>query len=262
MQHHRGRFTQVVKYRGRVLKKQGQVILDTGGGDSGTHVFVDAAFGRVTLQQFAPATTELGPRRFVHRELAPGQQAHLGHGVEAALAVGVKGADAVDLIVKQIHPERHVRAHRKQVDQTAAHRVFAGTDHLGDMAVAGQRKLRFELGFVQLLLGLKFKGIGRQKARRRQAVERGGGRHQHHIDALGLVALADAPQRSQPLADQVLVWREAVVGQGLPVREQGAAQIGRKEADFFQQALGIGSVRGDDGGDATRGFFALGQLCQ
>jgi hypothetical protein len=31
---------------------------------------------------------------------------------------------------------------------------------------------------------------------------------QHHVDALRLVALADAPQRGQALADQVLVRRE------------------------------------------------------
>ena len=34
--------------------------------------------------------------------------------------------------------------------------------------------------------------------------------------------LADAPQRGQPLGDQVLVRREGVVGQRLPVGEHGA----------------------------------------
>ncbi len=93
----------------------------------------------------------------VHRELAAGQQAHLGHRVQAALAVGVEGADAVDFVVEQVYAEWHARAHGEQVDQPAAHRVFAGAYHLRYMAVPGQRELRFELGFVQLLPRLKWK---------------------------------------------------------------------------------------------------------
>ena len=66
-------------------------------------------------------------------EFAPGQQAHLGHGVQAALAVGVEGADAVDLVVEQIHTVGLQGAHGEQVDQAAAHRVFARAYDLGHM---------------------------------------------------------------------------------------------------------------------------------
>jgi len=57
------------------------------------------------------------------------------------LAVGVEGADAVDLIVKQIHAVGHQRAHGEEVDQATAHRVFARAHHLGHMLVARQREL-------------------------------------------------------------------------------------------------------------------------
>jgi hypothetical protein len=119
---------------------------------------------RVTLKQFAPAAAELGPGRFVHGELAAWQQSHFGHRVQAALAVRVKGADAVDLVVKQVHPVGHGRAHGKQVDQPAAHRVFTRAHHLRDMAVARQRELGLELGFVQLLFDLEVKGVARQES--------------------------------------------------------------------------------------------------
>ena len=80
--------------------------------------------------------------------------------------------------------------------------------------------------------------------------------------AESLPPLADAPQAGQPLADQVLVRREGVVGQGFPVGEQHAADVGREEGNFFDQALGVCGVRRHDGGGAALGFFALGQLGQ
>ena len=205
MQHHRGSAAQVVKHRGGFVKKQRQVILDAGGGHAVAHVLVDAAFGRVTVQQLTPAAAKTPACVVVHREFTAGQQAHLGHGVQRALAVGVKRADAVDLIVKQINAKRHQRAHGKQINQPAAHRVFPGADHLRDMAVTGQRELRLEPRLVQLLFDSEFKGVARQKAGWGQAVQRRGGGHDHHVRAGFLVALLDAPQRGQPFADQVLV---------------------------------------------------------
>ena len=262
MQHHGGLRAQVVKHGGGVVKKQGQVVLNAGRGHARAHVFVDAALGRVAFEQLAPAAAKLGARSLVHRKLAPGQQAHLGHRVQAALAVGVEGADAVDLIVKQIHPKGHQRAHGKQINQAAAHRVFAGADHLRHVAVARQRELRLEFALVELLPHLELKGVASQKRRGREPVQRGGGGHEHHVGALLFVALADAPQRGQPLADQVLVRRKGVVGQGFPVRKHGAAQLGRKKHHLVHQALGICRVGGDDGRHPPGGLVALGQLGQ
>ena len=264
VQNHRGRVAQVVEHRGGFFKEQRQVVLDTGGGHAVAHVFVDAALGRVALQQLAPAAAEFGPRRVVHREFAAGQQAHFGHRVEAALAVGVEGADAVDLVVEQVDPVGHQRAHGEQVDQAAAHRVFAGADHLGHMLVAGQGELALELGFVELLFDLEMEGVAGEEGGRGQPVERGGGGHEHHVGAafavFGLAAGVDAPERGQALGDQVLVGREAVVGQGFPVGKQGDAQIGREKAHFVDQALRVGGVGGDDGRQAALGFVALGEL--
>ena len=266
VQHHGGGIglasAQVIKHRGSFFKKQRQVVLDARRGYAIAHVFVDAALGRVALQQLAPTASESRTGRLVHRELSPGQQPHFGHGVEAALAVGVKGADAVDFVVEQVHPIRHQRTHGEEVDQAAAHRVFTGADHLADMRVARQGQLGLELGFVELLLDLELKGVARQKGRRSQTVQRRGGGHQHHVGAFGMVALLDAPERGQPLRDQVLVRREGVIRQGFPVREHHAAQIGRKKHQLVHEALGVDRVTGDDGGELACFFLALSQLGQ
>jgi len=262
MQHHRGIGAQVVKNGGGVVEEQRQVVLDAGRGHAVAHVLVDAALGGVTLQQFAPAAAELGARRVVHGELAPGQQAHLGHGVQAALAVGVEGSDGVDLVIEQVHPEGHGRAHGEEVDQAAAHGVLARADHLRDVAVAGQGELALELGLVEFLLDLEVEGIARQERGRCHPVQRGGGRHDDHVGPGFLVTLLDAPQRGQALGDQVLVGREGVVGQGFPIGKQRTAQAWGEEGDLIDQALGIAGVGGDDGRRSASGFFAQAQAGQ
>jgi hypothetical protein len=169
----------------------------------------------------APAAAEGGARRFVHREFAARQQAHFLHRIQRALGVGIEGADGFDGVAEQVEPVGQRGTHREQVDQAAAHRVFAGRHHLRDVGVAGQRELRLELGLVQRFALLEEEGVGGQEGRRRHAHQRGGGRHQHHV----ALAAGDFVQRGQALGHQVLVRREGVVGQGFPVRQQVAAQL-------------------------------------
>jgi hypothetical protein len=258
VQHHRGIGAEVVEHRRRLFEEERQVVLDAGGGDAIAHVLVDAAARGVALEQLAPAAAKARAGVVVHRELAAGEQANLGHRVEAALGVGVEVADRVDLVVKQVDAEGHRRAHREEVDQAPADRVLAGAYDLRHVAVAGQRELGLELGFLELLPALEMEGVAGQEGGRREAVERRGGRHQHHV---GLF-LADAPERGEPLADQVLVGREVVVGQGLPVREEGAAQLGCEEGDLVDQPLRVVRVGGEDRGGTARRLLAFGQLGQ
>ena len=53
-------------------------------------------------------------------------------------------------------------------------------------------------------------------------------------------------QRRQALRDQILVWREAVVGQGFPVRQHQRLQLRRQPVDLVLQAQGIGRAGRDD----------------
>ena len=107
MQHHHRGFTQVVKDGRGLFKKQWQVVLDTRSCHAIAHVLVNTASGGVAFQEFTPTAAKQRTRGFIHGELSTRQQTHLGHGVEAALGVGVKGADGVDFVVKQIYPVRH-----------------------------------------------------------------------------------------------------------------------------------------------------------
>ena len=102
-------------------------------------------------------------RGLVHGKFTARKQAHLGHGIEAALGVGVEAADAVHLVVKQVDAVGDHRAHGDEVDEAAAHGVLAGADHLRHVVVARQRELGAELGFVEFLAGFEIKGGGGEK---------------------------------------------------------------------------------------------------
>ena len=259
VQYHGGLRAHVVEHSGGVVKKQRQVILNARRGNPIAHVFVDATLGGVTVHEFTPAVAKACAGIVVHRELAPREQPHFRHGVEAALRIGVKGADGVDFVIKQIHAKWLRAAHGKEVDERAAHGKLPGANHLGDVAIACQRQLPFELGLVELLPGFELKRISRHKTRRCQAVQRGGGGDDDHVRTRIFFALADAPQGGQALANQILVRRKAVVRQRFPVGEQGTAQAGREKSNLVEQTLGIGGIGGNHRQGQTSGLFPLTQ---
>ena len=162
------------------------------------------------------------------------------------MGVGIEGANGVHFIAEQVHAIGHRRAHGEEVDEATTHGVFTRGHHLAHVLVACQCELRLEPGFVEPHLLFEVEGVAGHESRRRQPREGRGGGQKHNIQ----VAVFDAPQRGKSLRDEVLVRREGVVGQGLPVREEGHAQGGREEGHLIGQALGIGRVGADDGEQA------------
>ncbi len=258
VQRDRRRAAEVVEHRRRGVEEERQVVLDAGGGDSGADVLVDPHLGRIALEALAPARAKGVSRRLVHRKLAPGQKAHVGHRVEAPLGVGIEGADRVDLVAEQIDAIRHVRAHREQVDQAAAHRVLARRNDLAHVRVAGERELRLQRRLVEALLGREVERVAGDEAGRCKAYERRRRRHQDDVD----VAAADPPERRQPLRDQILVRREGVVRQRLPVGEEGDAQSRREERNLVGEALRIGGLGREDREQRSFGALLLGEASE
>jgi len=124
------------------------------------------------------------------------------------------------------------------------------------MVVTGQGDLSAELLGVELFALAEGEGIGGEEGGGREAVDGGRGRHQQHL----AFPLAHGPEGGQALGDQILVRRETVVGQGFPVRQQPHLDAGREPGDFFQQALGVQGIGGNDGKQASSGFLGgLGQ---
>ena len=233
---------QVIEQRGGVVEKQRQVIFDAVRCQARADILVQTALGRVALEFFAEVAAESVLAGFVQREFARRQQADILDRVDAALGVRVEGADALDLVVEQVDAVGQRTAHREQVDDAAAHAVFAGAQHLGDVGIAGQGQLAAQGIQIELGALLQEKSVRRQKFARRQAVKRGGGGNDGDIAGI----LRNLVERRQPLRNQVLVRGELVIGQGFPVRQQVNRKIRREIGDFVVQALGVRSRFGED----------------
>ncbi len=192
---------QVVEDARCFVEEQRQVVLDAGAGDAGGDVLVDAGLGWVAVEALAEGLAEMRAALVVHREFARRQQADFRHRIDGALGIDVEGLDAFDLVVEQVEPVGQLRAHREQVDQAAADRVFAGRHHLGDMGVAGQGDLGAEFLGVEFLAFLELEGIGGHEFRRRQPVDGSRCRDQQDVE----FALQGCPQGGQALGNEVLV---------------------------------------------------------
>ena len=232
----------IFEERGRRLEEQRQVAFDARGRDAVGDVLVDAAARGVALEALAKGFAELRAPFLVEREFARRQHAHFRDRVDRALRVDVEGADRLDLVAQQVEAIGHRAAGGKEVDQPAAHAEFAGTHHLQDMGVAGERQLRTQRVQVEARLGLQLEGPPREIGARRQALQRGRDGDDAHVE----VAVGELPQGRKALRDQVGVRRELVVGQDLPVGEPVDAKLRIEPRDLLAQPLGVLRRGGED----------------
>ena len=178
---HAGR-RQIVEQGGGLIEEQGQVVLDAGRGDAGADIFVDARATRVAFDALAPAPAKRLPRCFVDRKFAARQQADFGHRIQPALRVRIEGTDRVELIAEQVEPIGQRRAHREQIDQSAADRKLAWRDHLRHVLIAGEHQLRTQRLRVDRLALLEEERMAGDVLRGRQPIQRARGRNDQDVD--------------------------------------------------------------------------------
>jgi hypothetical protein len=233
MQQQRGIGRQVVEQRCRRVEEQRQEVFDAGGQDAVGDILVKPDARGVALEAFAEALAEHRAPGLTGGELARRQQADFWYRIQGALAIDVEAADGLDLVVEEFDAVGQLRAHREQVDQAAAHAVFAGGNHLGHVLVAGEGQLAAQGIEPEALALFHEEGVAEQEGGRRQTRD---GRRGGDDQQLAFLA-RDGVQGGEPLRDQVLVWREGVVGQGLPIRQQVGTQFRREPGDFLGEAL-------------------------
>ncbi len=239
---------QVVRNERRPLEEQRQVVLDAGGDDALRDVLVDAAARRVALELLAEVATEPGLGRLVQRELARRQQPHLVHLVDRALGVHVEAADALHHVVVELDAVGHRAAHRKEIDQAAAHAVLAGRHHLRDVRVSRRRELGTQLIGREPCSLFEMERAGGQILHGREPAERRRDRQDHHLER----APGKLIERREPLGDQVLVRRKLVVGERLPVGKQAHLDRRIEKRNLVQQPLRVRPGSGDDGDGMAR----------
>ncbi len=206
---------QVVEEGGGLLEKERKVILEAPRGAALGHLPVDQARLGIARKRRPIPLAEGGDRLFAQGELPGGEHAHPFHSLPGPLGVGVEATDALHLLVKQVDAQGHLAAHRKDVEQGAAHRELAVAHDLGDAGVTGALQPAAGRVQVQPVSHREHQRVAVHVVPRRQPLHQGG--HGHHQDPS--VQARYPMQREQSLRDQLREWREDVVGQGLPVGE-------------------------------------------
>ncbi len=237
---------QVVGEDGRGIEEQRQVILDASRRDAVAHVLVERGLRRIAFERLAIAAAEAVAAALVDRELARRQEAHVRHRVQRALRVDVEGADRLDVVAEQIDAVGQRAAHREEIDQPAAHAELAWRDHLRDVLVTGEGELAAQRIDVEALPLLQEEREPGEIAGGRKAIERGGRRSDHDV----AFAARDPVERGEALGDEILVRREMVVRQRLPVGQQRDLETGCEPGDLLDEALRGERIRSEDGDHA------------
>ncbi len=210
---------QIVEHRcgaaAAFVEEQRQIGLDATRHQRLADFGIDARARRVAGEVFAVAAAEGVDAFLVGGEFARRQQADLGHLFGGALGLRIELADALHLVVEQVEAIGLGRAHRKHVDQRAAHGELALGLHFRHALIAGGDQAFAEGMRRQLVAGLEQQHAAVEPGARRQALQQGaGGDNQHATCKFG-----QAVQRGEAIGKDFLVRRVRVVGKCLGIRK-------------------------------------------
>ena len=208
------------------------------------HRLVEGVAGRGGTERLAVARAEALDAFFVKQGLGRREQREAFGAVGRTLVGRVEAAKALDLVAEEVEPERHPLARREQVDQRAAHRIFAVLGDRIDPLVAERRELADQLLAVDpLAFGDAARELanlegGQQPLGRRRC----GGDQQLRSRPLRLQRV----EGRQPLGHHPKRRRGAVVGQAFPGGEGQHLDLGREQRDGVGERAHCRLVGGDD----------------
>src|SRR5439155_17808363 len=113
-----------------------------------------------------------------------------------------------------------------------------------DVAVAGESELRAQALELDRFSRLEEKTVRREEGRGPQTGERCRRGNDGDVEVLA----HDAVERRETLRHQVVVRREVIVGQGLPVGQERYCELRRKPRDLVLQPLSFGRLGAEDDG--------------
>ena len=235
-----GIFRKVVEQRRRKFEKERQVVLDAGRAASLAHLSVYGALLGISLEARPPRAPKAPDGGLRQRKLPCRQKSHAVQALGGALGLRIEGADAVHFVVQQIDSQRMRRTARKEIQEGSTHRELAVIHHLPDAAIpeslqAGPRRVE-----VQPLARRQHHAAAVDELGRREPSHQGGDRN----DQGAAAARRQPVQGDQALGYDVLVGREQVVGQGLPVgKVEDLSTVGtEKETKLGLEPVGRGRV--------------------
>ena len=191
----------------------------------------------------------------VQQGLGHGRQGDLGALAGRALGRRIEGADRFQFGAEHVEPYRLLEARRKDIDDPAAHGVFAAlVDGRGaHVAVGGEidlQRLDIELPPDD---GLEPGGAG-DLARRRALEGRGHGRDDQQRPGLVGGAPGQSGQRGHAFGRDARGRAQPVVGQAVPGRKLDDLDVPGEEVERLHEGAGAREVPGHEDADAAGGL--------
>ena len=170
--------------------------------------------------------------------LAHGHEIEGAQGADRALGLRIEGADRFERVAEEVEADRIGQACGKEIDDAAAHRVFARVPHGAGAQEAVGLQPADQLGRIDHVAGRGRKGFRRDAGLRRHPLNEGV--HRGREDArlvLGGLGAGEPGQGRHALRRDRGVGRHAVVGLAIPGREGQDLDLGRDEGEAAGEVL-------------------------
>ncbi len=252
------RVAEIVEQRIHPLLEQRQPMFHAGMAASLADGLIEhiVAFGRAELRDIAhPEPTDgLGDEL----EFRDRHQIERAHVEQRALGLGVERTDRFQGIAEEIETHGLLEPGRKQVEDAAAHGIFAGFAHRGGAAIAVMLQPGDDGIHRHDLAGRYRQRLRGDGVARRHPLHDGVHGRQHDQRLLAAGKPCQPRQRGQPLRQDSAMRRHPVIGLAVPGRKLHERQVRREKRKRAGQLLHARAVAADHR-QADRGFLRPGR---
>ncbi len=250
------RAADIVEQRLQSLVEQRQPMLHAGVALAGADRLVERIVRRRRAESLDIAAAEALLGLAAERHLAHRHQRQLLHDLARALRLGIEGLDVLERVAEEIEAHGTGAAGRKEIEDAAAHRVFAGLHDGAGALEAGEVEPLHELGHVEALARRDVLQGAADELAGWKPLQDGVDGGQHHGRPLARGG-SEAGHGGDAGGDDLGVGADAVVGHRVPGRHLDDAQLGREERQALRQCLQPPVVAGDVQQQRRRGAALL-----
>ena len=178
-----------------------------------------------------------------------------------ALGLGVEGADRFQAVAEEVEPDRLVEAGRKQVEDAAAHGIFAGLAHGRGAVVAVVLEPGDDGVHRRPRCRARPTAPAPRRARAPARAARRLHRRQHDQRLVAAGERREPRQRGQALRQDAAMGRDAVIGLAVPGRELSTGKSGAKNCSARSSCCMRGPSR-QTTARLTAGFFGRAAMAR
>ena len=243
---HQRRARDIVEQRFKPVVKQRQPMLHAGIAAALAHRFVQHVVARRRAERRDIAGTEFADGVGGQLEFGDRHEIERAHVVLRALGLRIEHTDRFQRIAEEIEPRRIVHAGRKQVEDAAAHGIFAGLAHGRGADIAVELEPAHHPVHAKHIAGRGRQRLTGNHCPRRDPLQDRVHRGQQHRRPVAALHIGEPRQRDHALRQRGGMRRHAVIGQAIPGREFQHCEIGREKGNAARQSRHARTIAAHD----------------